>query len=205
MNKVKDDDKSVFLNPEKVVLQDFKNSPNINENDLTLTSNKNMNFILDLDHFYCKTGREDYEKFNTDYLKVIVSNLKNFGFALVLLDENHVKKASDTINEMIKDNPNNHYLLKLYVVEKVPILTFLYVQVIQLKTLVVLDKLKFLLFEIYSNLGSSQSEEIPFLRMESTVDYLISLYSYQFYLKHVRHSLIYLYCSFIQVMLQKCQ
>jgi len=190
MNKVKDDDKSVFLNPEKVVLKDFKNSPNINENDLTLTSNKNMNFILDLDHFYCKTGREDYEKFNTDYLKVIVSNLKNFGFTLVLLDENHVKKASETINEMIKDNPNNHYLLKLYVVEKVPILTFLYVQIIQLKTLVVLDKLKFLLFEIYSNLGNSQSEEIPFLRMESTVDYLISLYSYQFYLKHVRHSLI---------------
>ena len=104
---------------------------------------------------------------------------------MVLIDHSHLVKLPETIESMLKEQPNNHYLLKLYIIDKVPLVSLLYIQVLHLKTPVIMDKFKFLLFEVYSNLALSQSEEIPFLRMESTLEYMLMIYSYQFYLKHV--------------------
>lgn len=184
----------MFLLPENCkVITEFSKNKEIKESDLTQDSSKNLNFILDLEHFYCNPNNEDPSKFNTNYLKNIVKNLKNFGFSLVLIDHDHLLKVSQTINELIKEQPNTHYLLKLYIIDKVPLVSLLYIQVLHLKTPVVLDKLKFLLFEVYSNLAMSQSEEVPFSKLESTVAYMLTLYSYQFFLKHVKILIHYKY------------
>ncbi len=135
MNKVKDDESSKFILPDNPnTTTEFPKATLIKDSELTPDSIKNYSFILDMEHFYCRVGREDYTQFNTNYIKNIFKNLKNFGFSLILIDYDHLLKVSQTLNELFSEIPNTHYLLKLYVVDKVPLLSFLYIQVLQLKT-----------------------------------------------------------------------
>ena len=107
------------------------------------------------------------------------------GSVFILIDYYYVLRIRELIYDFVKNNPTTNLLLKLFIVEKTPMLIILCIQKFEQKQIVNIPKMQFILYEMYSNLELSDHMTIPLIHIEKTIENFTDLYSFQIALRKV--------------------
>lgn len=153
-----------------------------------LEAKKNLLFIVDFENFL-NSNLESQDKIISDHINLLtnlIHNLKNMGTVFILIDYFYLLRIRELIYSFIKTNPTTNLLLKLFIVEKTPMLSFLCIQKFEQKQNVFVDKMQFIFYEMYSNNELSVEHQIiPLIFFEKTIETITELYSYQIALRKV--------------------
>jgi hypothetical protein len=160
----------------------------LNKDDL-INTKKNLSFVVDFQNFL-NTGLENQETLIKDHMNVLTNliyNVKNMGTVFLLLDYYYLLKIRDLILSYIQSNPTTNLLLKFFIVEKTPLLSILCIQKFEQKQNVNVEKMQFILYEVYqNNQFSNEYIQVPFVHLERTIEYFTEIYSYQIALRKVK-------------------
>lgn len=161
----------------------------LTKNDL-VDSRKNLSFLVDLQNFL-NTGLENQETLIKDHSNILtnlINNVKNMGTVFVLIDYFYMQRIRELILLFIQNNPTTNLLLKFFIVEKTPLLSVICIQKFEQKQQVNIDKMQFILYEVYQNNEFSQEYfQVPLVYLERTIEYFTEIYSYQIALRKVIH------------------
>ena len=161
----------------------------LTKNDL-VDSRKNLSFLVDLQNFL-NTGLENQETLIKDHSNILtnlINNVKNMGTVFVLIDYFYMQRIRELILLFIENNPTTNLLLKFFIVEKTPLLSVICIQKFEQKQQVNIDKMQFILYEVYQNNEFSQEYfQVPLVYLERTIEYFTEIYSYQIALRKVIH------------------
>lgn len=152
-----------------------------------LESKKNLLFLVDFQNFL-NSNLEQHEKIIKDHFTIfqnLIHNVKNMGSVFILIDYYYVLRIRELIYDFVKNNPTTNLLLKLFIVEKTPMLIILCIQKFEQKQIVNIPKMQFILYEMYSNLELSDHMTIPLIHIEKTIENFTDLYSFQIALRKV--------------------
>ena len=149
---------------------------------------KNCTHLVDFMNFVNKNldNPDNLIKDHEALLTNLINNVKNMGNVFILLDYYFLSKIRELIYKFIKNNPTTNLLLKIFLIEKTPLLGIFCIQKFEQKQSVILDKMQFLTYEVYNNNQLSQEHlVVPFIQFEKLIDYFTVLYSYQITLRKV--------------------
>jgi hypothetical protein len=197
-NKIEENSSLILAKEEEI---DTKNSEfsNIKRSSDTQSSlNTKYNFILDCINFLHRTTETidsthepqpcEIQKIDITLFKNILNSINDKGTAVFLMDYHYLISVSDAIREAIPEL-NLNLLVKLYIVEKLPIVGLLYIQKFE-KSTCNFDTLKLLSYEIYEDNTITKPVSYLVKDLKSSLAYMSEMYQYQGYLSIVHPGLV---------------
>lgn len=153
------------LTEDKEILSTFKKVEKTNENGK----------LVDLENCYVTEEREEID--SSAILENMLS-VKNFGTYFCIGDYDFVLKFREILFAYFDKNENCHAVIKVHIVENVPLLLFFSITFLQLKKPVVKEKLKFNFIQNLSD-GVSKPREVKLKNLEKTFAYVRDTCAYQ--------------------------
>lgn len=166
--------------------------------DTQSSLNSKYNFILDCLNFLHRTTEtidSDHEpqpcqikKIDKSLFKNILNSINDKGTAVFLMDYHYLISVSEAIQQAIPEL-NLNLLVKIYIVEKLPIVGLLYIQKFE-QSSCNYDTLKLLSYEIYEDNTITKPVSYLVKDIKSSLAYMSEMYQYQGYLSIVHPGLV---------------
>ena len=190
-NKLEQSKPSLFIKPSEFSLSkdDYKQFFNF----ATELNKEQYNIIIDCLNFihYVKNEEElkelkDVRTLNQEYLNSLFNAVKDKGTLVLLLDFQYAKQVTEALKKTLGDKYMTKLFIKLYVIEKLPLLCVLSIQKMSVaKEAINIDNEKLLLYEIYEDLTITKPESYTMNTIPKSLTYMYEMYQYQGYLSEL--------------------
>ena len=165
----------------------FQYESNFNLNDAAIQFNN----IIDCIHFFHFVTDEnkidsikESEKINQEILNTLLSKIKENGSLMLMCDFQYLRQIPNALKISLGENNKMKLFIKLYIIEKLPLITFLYIQKMsESKDIIILENEKMLSYEVYDDLTISKPMGYTISQMPKSISYMFEMYQYQGYLK----------------------
>jgi hypothetical protein len=113
-------------------------------------------------------------------------SVKDKGTVVYLIDYHFMQNVFDVLKTHLTENNNNFSLLvKVYVIEKIPLVSLLFIQKFNNKKCDI-DNLKLLHYEMYDDLTITKPVSYLFSHLHKSLTYMYEMFQYQEFLKEYR-------------------
>lgn len=191
-NKLESGKPSLFIKPSDFELSkdDYKQYFKFTTSEAVKDDKEEYSNIIDFHNFihYVKSEEElksidKVKAINQELLNKIVSSIKDKGTLVLLLDFQFAKQIVSSLKVAFGENYKTKLFIKLYVIEKLPLLSILSIQKMrEEKEPINIDNEKLLLYEIYEDLTISKPESYIMTQIPKSLTYMYEMYQYQGYL-----------------------
>ena len=161
-------------------------------------STKKYNFILDCLGFLHRTTESITEKteptpceirrLDKAVFRSVIESINDKGVAVFLMDYHFLIAVQEAIREVVAEGGMN-LLVKLYIVEKLPLVGMLYIQKFE-KSSCNFDNLKLLSYEIYDDHTITKPVSYLVKDISKSLAYMSEMYQYQGYLFNLHPGLV---------------
>lgn len=152
-----------------------------------LKEGKKFNFLVDCLGFVHRESMQ--QVFDKDLFKSELDSVSDKGNAVFLMDFNYLLQCKEVIQEYLTEKTNVNLLIKLYIVEKLPLVGLLSVQKFE-NSQCNFENLKLLSYEIYEDNSITKPISYFLKDINKSLEYMFEMYQYQGYLQELHPGLV---------------
>ena len=165
----------------------FQIETNFNLNDAAVQFNN----VIDCKNFYHFVLNEneidsikESEKINQEIFNNLLSKIKDNGALMLMCDFQYLIQIPKSLKIALGENNKTKLFIKLYIIEKLPLVSLIYIQKMgESKENIILENEKLLSYEVYNDLSISKPIGYTINQMPKCVTYMFEIYQYHGYLK----------------------